>query len=246
MFFNAFNSLLNFAFNHVLQLSLLECTNFDIGTFKFNLRRFELLRSLRIVEAESNDNNSTIDYSKIQNLRNLLFDNNLNSLTELAVSIREGIVLDKQQRPKLNLKRLTITLQTVDDLFILFDGLTPNLIFLNVTIRQSTVCKQSPIPRFWPRQLMSHLIEFQITTDQQVALTFDHLRGIVMPLIGVEKFVLDVKQWVSNDQKFIDGNQMEMLFSEFMPQLRHFHCFIKTAHAINIQVNCSFVYTIFS
>ncbi|CAF4994460.1 unnamed protein product, partial [Rotaria socialis] len=82
---------------------------------------------------------------------------------------------------------------------------------------------------------MSHLIEFQITTDQKVALTLDHLRGIVMSLAGVEKFVIDVKQWVSKDQKFIEGNQMEMLFSEFMPQLRHFHCFIKTAYAINIQ-----------
>ncbi|CAF3370437.1 unnamed protein product [Rotaria socialis] len=235
IFFDAFSSILNFCFNHVHQLSLLECTTSDISNLEFDLRRFELLRSLRIVEAEWNNYGSSIDYSKIEYMRNLLFNNNLNSLTELELSIREGIVLDKQQRPKLNLKRLTITLQTVDDLFILFDGLTPNLIFLNVTIRLSTACKRSSIPRFWPQQLMSHLIEFQITTDQKVALTLDHLRGIVMSLAGVEKFVIDVKQWVSKDQKFIEGNQMEMLFSEFMPQLRHFHCFIKTAYAINIQ-----------
>ncbi|CAF3549627.1 unnamed protein product [Rotaria sp. Silwood1] len=70
-------------------------------------------------------------------------------------------------------------------------------------------------------------------TDKQVAFTFDHLRGIVMPLIQLEKFTLDVRQWISNDKQFVEGDQIEILISQFMPQLRHFHCFIQTGNSIN-------------
>ncbi|CAF1437903.1 unnamed protein product [Rotaria sp. Silwood1] len=111
----------------------------------------------------------------------------------------------------------------------------PNLIFLNVIVRKSSALKRSPVPRLWPRQLMMHLTEFRIKTEAQVIITFDHLRGMVMPLIQLEKFTLDVKQWISNEKQFVKGDQIEMLFSQFMPRLRQFHCFIQTAHNIDMQ-----------
>jgi len=70
-------------------------------------------------------------------------------------------------------------------------------------------------------------------------MTFDHLRDIVMPLNQVEKFTLDVQQWISNDNQFINGNQMDMLIRQYMPCLQHFHCCIRTMESIDQQVNCS-------
>ncbi|UJR07072.1 hypothetical protein I4U23_011360 [Adineta vaga] len=55
-------------------------------------------------------------------------------LNTLELAVNEGIILDKQLSPNQYLKRVTINLQTIDDLLIIFYGFLPNLIFLNVII----------------------------------------------------------------------------------------------------------------
>jgi hypothetical protein len=132
---------------------------------------------------------------------------------------------------------LTISLQNVNDLFVLLDGFVPNLIVLNVTLCQSHGNKRLSLPRSWPNESMSQLIEFQLITNENIAFTFDQLRDIVKPLSQLDKFTLYIGKWISNDQQFIDGNQFEMLIHQFMPQLHHFHCSIKTMSDIDMQVN---------
>jgi hypothetical protein len=160
-------------------------------------------------------------------------------LTKLELITNVGIILDKQLRPNEHLKQLTISLKTVNDLYVLFDGLTPNLIVLNATLYQSSVNQQLSLPRSWPRQSMFHLIEFQLITNENVMFTFDQLRAIFMPLIQLNKLALHIKQWISNDQRFVEGNQLEMLIDQFMPHLHHFYYSIKTINDIDMQVNCS-------
>ncbi|CAF3395945.1 unnamed protein product, partial [Rotaria sp. Silwood2] len=172
-----------------------------------------------------------MNYDIMENLRNLM----LNKLIKLELSTNEGIILDKQLHPNEYLQQLTISLQTLNDLFILFDGLLPNLIVLNVNICQSNTYKRTSISRCWSRRFMSHLVEFQLKTNANVEMTFDQIRRIVMPLIQLEKLMIDVSKWFSYDQQFVQGNQIEMLINEFMPRLRHFHCSIKTIYSIEMQ-----------
>ncbi|CAF4094201.1 unnamed protein product [Rotaria sordida] len=161
----------------------------------------------------------------------------LNKFVELELSTNEGIVLDKRMYSNEYLKKLTISLQKFNDLFVLFDGLVPNLIILNVTICQSDPCKKSPIPpQCWPRELMSHLVEFRLRTNENVIMTLNYFRAIVMPLIQLQNFMIDVRKWFSHDQQFVQGNQIEMLINKFMPQLRHFQCSIQTMDDIDMQL----------
>ncbi|CAF4349355.1 unnamed protein product, partial [Rotaria sp. Silwood2] len=160
----------------------------------------------------------------------------LNKLIELELSTNEGIVLDKQMHSNKYLKTLTISLQKFNDLFVLFDGLASNLVMLNVTICQSDLCKRSPIPSpCWPREFMLHLVEFRLKTNENVIMNLNYFRGIVMPLIQLQNLTIDIRKWFSHDQQFLQGNQIEMLINEFMPQLHYFHCSIQTMHDIDMQ-----------
>jgi hypothetical protein len=237
-FANACHSSAKFHPNYVRHLSILECTFLDIQDIQSYVGKFTSLQSLRIVESATSDGNHfSVRYAPTDMLRYLMFNLAFNTLIELQLSSNAGIVLDKQLYPNEHLKRLIISLQKIDDLFILFDGLAPNLIVLNVTVCLSDVCKRSLVPRASSHRFMSHLIEFRLTTNENVTMCFDHLRGIVMPLNQLEKFTLDVKQWISNDQPFVNGNQIDMLIRQCMPRLRHFDCFIQTINDIDMQVN---------
>jgi hypothetical protein len=232
IFYDACKSQWNFLCNDVRHLSLSECTKDNLQSLKSCVEKFKSLESLRIVESTLNENNSLMDYDIIENLRNLM----LNKLIKLELSINEGIVLDKQLHPNEYLQQLTISLQKFNDLFILFDGLVPNLVVLNVTICQSDTCKQSTIPQYWPRECMSHLIEFRLKTNENVTMTLDYFRGIIMPLTRLQNLTIDARKWFTHDQQFLQRNQIEMLINQFMPQLRHFHCSIQTMHDIDMQV----------
>jgi hypothetical protein len=227
----------NISVNFVHHLSLLECTEDDFDDIDSFVEMFHSLQSLTITESASNKNKWQMEYSTIDILRNLIFDNLFDALTVLELSTINGIVLDKKLHPNKHLKRMTISLEKIDDLLVLLDGLVPNLMVLNVTLCKSHTGKRSPLPRDWPRRYMYHLIEFRLITNETVAFTFDHLKGIVMPLIKVHKFTLDIKQWNNNNQQFIESNQINTLIGQFMTQLRYFHCFIQTTNDIDIQVN---------
>lgn len=244
LFINTCRSSIKFHPNSIRHLSLLECTEQNFYSLIYCLDSFKWLQSLHIVESALFKNVSSIRCSMIKEFRDLIFKNLFNTLIELKLIVNEGIILDKQLCPNRHLKQLTISLQNVDDLYVLLDGLVPNLIFLNVTICQSNVYKRSSLPESWPDQYMSHLIEFQLETKQMVELTFEQLRGIVMPLIRLNKFTLNIEKWISNDQRFVHDHKFEILIDQFMPQLHQFYCSIKTMNDIEVDSHIHIKYVI--
>ncbi|CAF3745261.1 unnamed protein product [Rotaria sp. Silwood1] len=222
---------LRFRSTDVHHLSLIECTNDNIQAIKSCVQKFKSLQSLRIVESASNENNPLLHYDIIEKLRNFMLD----QFVKLELSINQGIILDNRLHPNKYLKQLIISLQKFNDLFVLFDGLVPNLVVLNVTICQSDTCKRLEIPKHWPREFMLHLVEFRLKTNENVTMNLNYFRSIVMPLSQLQNLTIDVRKWFSHDQQFVRGNHIEMLINEFMPRLCHFHCFIQTMHDINMQ-----------
>jgi hypothetical protein len=225
----------NFSFNDVHHLSMLELTEGNFSQINLCLNKFKSLQSLHIVQSTSDKTQSSMNYSINEKFRQPIF-NSFDRLTELELTTNDGIILDKQIHPNKYLKKLIISLQTISDLYILFDGLTPNLTVLHVTICQSNVYKRSSLPSFWPIQFMSQLMEFQLIINENIPFNFDQLQSNVMPLIQLDKFTLVVKQWISDNQQFIEGHQVEMLIQQYLPQLHYLYCSIKTINDINMQV----------
>lgn len=221
--------------NHVRHLSLIECPIDKLFSINSNLVKFKSLETLRIVQLIPNNDELPTNYSVLEELTYFMFYT-FNILSELCLIINDGLILSKQLPPNRNLRYLTVSLKHVNDLYVLLDGLVPNLIILHVTLCESDEHQRFLLPNSWPRQPMSHLREFQLTTDASAEFYFHELCNIVIPLIKVNVLTLYIKQWVSDDQQFVQGSQFQMLFEQFMPQLEHFYCSIKTDNDIDMQV----------
>jgi hypothetical protein len=57
-----------------------------------------------------------------------------------------------------------------------------------------------------------------------------------MPLKKLDELTLIVKEWISDNQEFIEGHQLETLIHPFMPELYYLFCSIKTTNDIDMQV----------
>lgn len=220
----------NTRIDSVHHLSLLQCTKDDFDDIDVWVRRFHSLESLTITESATTD--EQIDYETIGLLRNLIFDHGCSSLTVINFSTVDGIILDKRLHPNKYLKQMTISLQKIDDLLVLLDGLVPNIQILNVTLCKSQITKRLSLPPSWSRRSMYHLIEFRLTTNDDVVFSFNHLQIIVMSLIKLHKLTLHINQWTNNNQQSINT-----LIKQYMTDLRYFYCFIQTTNDMNIQVN---------
>lgn len=146
-----------------------------------------------------------------------------------------GVIRGKYLRSHVSLRYLTIVLNEINDLYILLDGLVPNLITLSVIICEQSIDEQIPLPKSWPHQSMSSLKKFDLKVNGIVKFTYKYLCNIVIPLINVTSLTLQIENYVhSNSEQFI---QWDALFEQFLPQLKDFNCSIWTSDTIDIQAN---------
>ena len=126
----------------------------------------------------------------------LTYNNELAKLIDLSLVSYEGLVLGKFIRPNQNLKYLTLRLQNVNDLYVLLDGLVPNLVDLNVSLNESHMTERLALPKSWPQQSMSGLKRLQLQTHRYVEFTFDELNNIVIPLINLNSLTIHIDMTV--------------------------------------------------
>lgn len=100
-------------------------------------------------------------YSVLEGLISLIFYNPCNRLIELSLITNDGLILSKHLPPNRNLRELTVVLHDMNDLYVLLDGLMPNLVNLNVTVSESAMNALVQLPHYWPNQPMFHLERFQ-------------------------------------------------------------------------------------
>lgn len=220
----------------IRHLFLFQCSIDQFYPINLRLAKFKSLQTLKIVQSIPDDDQISMSYSILDELNYLIFYRPLSILTRLELITNDGLILNKPLPPNVNLKYLTVSLQNVNDLYLLLDGLMPNLIVLYVTLCQSDIHHPLPLPKLWPSQSMSHLREFQLVTNETVQFSFDQLCNIVIPLIQLNILTLYIKQWVSDDEQFVQGDQLQMLFEQFLPHLDQFSCSIRTLDHIDMQV----------
>lgn len=236
IFFCACNSSIKFHPHTIHHLSLTGYTETVIYALPTFLKKFRSLKSLTIYQLISNRNSSSLNGMMNETFYQSIF-NSIPTLTELDLMTSEGIMLHKQLYPNYSLTRLCISLHDVNDLYVLLDGLVPNLHLLYVVLCEANVNKQSLLPLNWPKQVMSYLNEFHlIITNDEVKFTYDQFYHIVTPLIQLEKIMLLIQRWHDENNQFIKSEQVDMLMAKFPLKLRYFNCSILTDTIVNMEV----------
>ena len=225
-----------YCFEHVHHLSLLDCTQSEMTMIQWCLNISPCLHSLCIAQSVFGDQLPLL-YSTHEWLCGLTFNTKFTKLADVTLTINEGIVLTKRICPNGFLKRLTITLRTIDDLLVLLDGLVPNLIELHVTLCTTRASRQILLPPGTPRFPMSHLTKFRLTAGEKVEIQLEYLLSVIKPLTELVTLKLEVKRWTGRDHRFPPGDQIESFIDELMPRLQYFYCSIQTECDIDMTVN---------
>ncbi|CAF5048400.1 unnamed protein product, partial [Rotaria sp. Silwood1] len=93
----------------------------------------------------------------------------------IIVNEFDGITLFKTLIPHENLRYIDITVETIDDLYVLLDGLVPNVEKMIIQLSQPCI-----LSYIWPEILPSclRLIEFTLL-DSSVRLNIDNIKSIL-------------------------------------------------------------------
>ncbi len=71
-----------------------------------------------------------------------LFGRSISCLREIGIDVPNGVMLYKSLTPNESIKNIDLVLETVDDLYVLLDGLVPNVEKLVIHLRQPRrLCK---------------------------------------------------------------------------------------------------------
>jgi len=87
-----------------------------------------------------------MDYLESCNIliNQFLFNNKISSIHTISYQIYNGLLLNSSLVSNENLRNINLTLQTIDDLYILLEGLVPLAQTMSITLCQARVpCKSS-------------------------------------------------------------------------------------------------------
>jgi hypothetical protein len=87
--------------------------------------------------------NSYLDYPiSHTSINQIIFDGKMFSIQTLFLEINNGLSLNKSLISHQNLRNVNLHLQTIDDLFILLDGLIPNVQIMIIQLyKKRILCK---------------------------------------------------------------------------------------------------------
>ncbi len=117
------------------------CGNLHIPRF-INSPQLEYLH-IRIRKMNEKRGNSYLDYPiSHTSINQIIFDGKMFSIQTLFLEINNGLSLNKSLISHQNLRNVNLHLQTIDDLFILLDGLIPNVQIMIIQLyKKRILCK---------------------------------------------------------------------------------------------------------
>ncbi|CAF4640001.1 unnamed protein product, partial [Rotaria sp. Silwood2] len=138
----------------------------------------------------------------------ILFNKKLLSLHTIKIELLYGLSLYHSLRSHENLRHVEIILRTIDDLYILLDGLIPNVQSLIVHLTQTRIliCLHSPSKLSCPQ-----LTEFALF-ESCVGSVIDNLKCIFISMSNIIKLTLSIRD--TFDSQFCHGPTMELILTE--------------------------------
>ncbi|CAF1034243.1 unnamed protein product [Rotaria sordida] len=138
------------------------------------------------------------------------------SLQTIIVNEPDGITLFKILIPHENLRYIDIVVETIDDLYVLLDGLVPNVEKMIIQLSQPRI-----LSYIWPESLLSclRLTEFTLL-DSSIELNIDNIKSILPFMPNLIKLTLSIRD--TPDPIFCHGPYLESILNEYLPQLRQF------------------------
>jgi hypothetical protein len=122
-------------FNHLKCLTLIDCTPRDLDLLKTYHSNLTQIESLEIINRKIDEDLRYV-WTIHSSIIRLLFEKEINSLEKLVIQPINGISLCQSLIPNKNIRNINIYLQTIDDLFILLNGILPNIQIMIVRLCQ--------------------------------------------------------------------------------------------------------------
>ncbi|CAF3279040.1 unnamed protein product [Rotaria sp. Silwood2] len=146
----------------------------------------------------------------------LLFHGLLSALHTVHIELPNGLLLYESLSPHQTLRHVHMTLQTIDDLYILLNGLVPNVETMIVELRQARLltCLRPQCTSSCPR-----LTEFTLL-EPRVALVIDDIKCIFGCMPALRKLTLSIRD--THDPIFCHGPAFESMLKKYFPYLCQF------------------------
>ncbi|CAF1455040.1 unnamed protein product [Rotaria sordida] len=209
-------NLIQSIFINLKRLTLIDCSTSEIQ--QIDREYIDDLTQLEYfhINVHKSDKDLSFEESCDGSIGRILFNNKLSSLRTIKIELLSGLSLYQSLISHENLRHIEIILKTIDDLYILLDGLIPNVQLLIIHLTQTRIltCHYSPCKLSCPQ-----LTEFALF-EPRVGLVIDNLKCIFSSMSNIIKLTLSIRD--TPDSQFCHGPTMESILTEYLPYLRQF------------------------
>jgi len=144
-------------------------------------------------------------------INQLLFDKKMNSISSnIYIEINDGLILSNSLIPNQNLRIVNLILPTIDDLYILLDGLVPNVETMIIQL-----CQQRILSCDRPKMTSSclRLTQFELF-EPRIGFVIDDIKCILGYMRNLIKLILSIRD--TPDPIFCYGPGFESMLIEYI------------------------------
>ncbi|UJR19834.1 hypothetical protein I4U23_022967 [Adineta vaga] len=217
--------ILHSIFYYLKELKLIHCSQANLRFLRSYERILSQLESLHInirQELINDDDDESLAFDTDVNeecyisLARFLFNSEMFSLHTISIEYHYGIILNKSLIPHQTLRNVNLFLQTIDDLFILLDGLIPNVQTMIIHLIQPRILACNfPIKTSTCLQLTKFSL-----FEHRIGLLFNDLKIIFSFMPNLIDLTLSIRD--TPDPSFCHGSLLESILKEYFPRLHSF------------------------
>ncbi|CAF4619718.1 unnamed protein product [Rotaria sp. Silwood1] len=207
-------------FSNLKHLTLTYCSESDLQYLNKYMGNLTELQYLHIT-IQKPDINQHMDYLKTCNIlfNQLLFnEKQISSIRTINYQIYYGLLLNKSLISHDNLRNVNLVLQTIDDLYILLDGLVPNVQTMIIRVFQSKR-RSCHYPQS-ARWVCTQLTDFTLI-ESSTEFVIGDMKSILAYMTNLIKLTLSIQDTL--DPLFCHSPTIESMLNEYLPHLRQFH-----------------------
>ncbi|CAF4225049.1 unnamed protein product [Rotaria sp. Silwood2] len=172
-FFHLPDNIIQSVLLQLTHLTLINCTSTDLHSIKKYYKDSTKLECLYVINPKRDTNIDKCD----QLFNELLFTGQMCTLHTVTLESLNGLSLYRYLKPHQGLRHFNIILQTIDDLYILLNGLVPNIETLMVQLRQSRLSIPWPSNRQDQRKvpIINGKYNISVTSDVKYTHYINHV-----------------------------------------------------------------------